>query len=172
MGMSLPQLGTLARNCLGARWRWGTLRGEQLAAFQQHRARAMVKFARRHAPFYQAHWAGYNLNDRQTLPVVDKQLMMDHFATFNTQGIEREAAMSVALEAERSRDFHPTLGDITIGLSSGTSGHRGLFLVSPREQAGWAGIILARVLHQYVAGLQVVFFCGPIATSMSRSAAA
>ena len=55
--------------------------------------------------------------------------------------------MSVALAAEQSRDFTPTVDGLTVGLSSGTSGHRGLFLVSPAEQAMWAGVILARALH-------------------------
>lgn len=33
-----------------------------------------------------------------------------------------------------------------MGLSSGTSGKRGVFLVSPDEQAQWAGVILAKLL--------------------------
>jgi phenylacetate-CoA ligase len=85
-------------------------------------------------------------------------MMMEHFSDFNTRGISREAAMDVAIRAEHSRDFTSTIDGVTVGLSSGTSGHRGLFLVSPDEQAGWAGIILARTLHRYVLGLRVAFF--------------
>src|SRR5699024_7869763 len=48
--------------------------------------------------------------------------------------------------AERSRDFAPTIGDITVGLSSGTSGNRSLFLVSPAERYSWAGTMLAKIL--------------------------
>jgi phenylacetate-CoA ligase len=40
------------------------------------------------------------------------------------------------------------LQGLTVGLSSGTSGHRGLFLVGPHEQAAGAGVILARALHK------------------------
>jgi putative adenylate-forming enzyme len=36
---------------------------------------------------------------------------------------------------------------VTVGLSSGTSGSRGLFLVSRGERWQWAGAVLARVLH-------------------------
>lgn len=158
MGMSAMQLGTMASNYLGARWRWATLRGERLAAFQDRRARQMVAFAQAHAPFYHERWSGRDLADWQHLPTVDKQQMMEHFAEFNTRGITRDAAMNVALEAERSRDFLPKLGDITVGLSSGTSGHRGLFLVSAAEQAAWAGLILARALQRYRTGLRVAFF--------------
>ncbi len=72
--------------------------------------------------------------------------MMAHFGTFNTRGIGLDEALEVALRAERSRDFRPTVRGITVGLSSGTSGHRGLFLVSAAEQAAWAGILLGRTL--------------------------
>ncbi len=158
MGMNPRRLGTIAANYLGARWRWATLRGAALERFQEHRAQRMIAFASQHAPFYHEHWAGHDLRDWRTLPTVDKQTMMDHFGAFNTRGISREAAMEVALRAEQSRDFSPTIDGVTVGLSSGTSGHRGLFLVSPDEQAGWAGVILARELHRYVRGLRVAFF--------------
>ncbi len=142
-----------------ARWRWKHLRGAALQRYQERHAQEVVNYAARHAPFYRAHWAAHDLRDWRTLPTVDKQAMMAHFDTFNTRGIGRDEAMNVALQAERSRDFQPVLRGLTVGLSSGTSGHRGLFLVSPREQAAWAGTILARTLHHLPRGrLRVAFF--------------
>jgi putative adenylate-forming enzyme len=44
------------------------------------------------------------------------------------------------------------LGDLTVGLSSGTSGNRGVFLASKVERLRWAGIILARALSQELLG--------------------
>lgn len=73
--------------------------------------------------------------------------MMGNFDTFNTMSVSAGDALHAAMQAERDRDFSPTVQGLTVGLSSGTSGHRGLFLVSAREQAAWAGIMLARVLH-------------------------
>jgi putative adenylate-forming enzyme len=90
------------------------------------------------------------------LPVLDKAKMMANFDALNTRGVSREAAMSVALRAEQARDFAPLLGDLTVGLSSGTSGHRGLFLVSPAERARWAGIMLAKALPESL--LREMFF--------------
>lgn len=66
--------------------------------------------------------------------------------------------MEVALEAERSRDFRPQLGSITVGLSSGTSGSRGLFLVDEREQAAWAGAMLAKLLPEPIWRPQKIAF--------------
>ncbi|HEX7734122.1 MAG TPA: F390 synthetase-related protein [Ktedonobacteraceae bacterium] len=150
---------SIAAHFVRARWRWQHLRGADLERYQEQRARLVMEYAREHAPFYRSHWFGHDLRDWRALPVVDKRLMMASFDTFNTRGIRREQAMEIALRAERERDFRPQLAGLTIGLSSGTSGHRGLFLVSPREQAAWAGTILARALHTLPRGtLRVAFF--------------
>ncbi len=147
----------IAGHFVRARWRWH-LRGDALARYQNRRARQIVAYAGKHSPFYRAHWAGHDPQDWRTLPTVDKQLMMAHFDDFNTRGISCEAALAVALRAERERDFQPTLDRLTIGLSSGTSGHRGLFIAAPQEQAAWAGTILARTIHTLRRRLRVAFF--------------
>lgn len=144
---------TFLRSYLGARWRFRHLRGEALVRFQNERAEAVVAYARRHAPFYRGHQG-----DWRSLPVIDKAAMMASFDTFNTRGVRRDDAMAVALRAETDRNFSPTLGGLTVGLSSGTSGHRGLFLVDRDEQLRWAGTILARALPRLRRGLRLAFF--------------
>jgi putative adenylate-forming enzyme len=122
------------------------LRGESLARYHDLRGSQIAAYAAAHSPFYREIYAGCDLLQWQTLPTVDKAAMMANFDTFNTRGVSREKAMAVALEAERSRDFEPTVDGLTVGLSSGTTGHRGLFLVERAEQAAWAGTMLARIL--------------------------
>ena len=157
--MTTPDLGLIVNHFVRARWRWHSLSGEALQRYQDRRARQIVAYALQHSPFYHAHWSNHDPRNWRALPTVNKQLMMDHFDTFTTCGIRRDEAMEIALKAEQSRDFHPQLKDLTVGLSSGTSGHRGLFLISSQEQAAWAGIILARTLHHLpVRQLRVAFF--------------
>lgn len=157
--MSPTNLAILAQHFVRAKWRWQQLRGAALERYQEERAQRIVAYAQAHSPFYREHWAGHDLRQWRTLPTVDKALMMEHFSTFNTRGITTEAAMQVALQAERSRDFSPTLDDVTVGLSSGTSGHRGLFMANQWEQSAWAGTIMARVLHHMpTRRLRVAFF--------------
>ena len=79
-------------------------------------------------------------------PVIDKKFMMEHFDELNTVGIGREEALEFAVLAERQRNFSPKLKGVTVGLSSGTSGKQGIFLVSDDEKNRWAGYILARFL--------------------------
>lgn len=142
----------------GAAWRARTLHGASLAAWQDRRARALVDEVRRTSAFYRQHWGTRRTEDWRTLPLVDKAAMMEAFDTFNTRGVTREAAMRVALAAERDRDFRETVDGCTVGLSSGTSGHRGLFLVSEAEQTRWAGTILARAMPDLRPGHRVAFF--------------
>lgn len=156
---SLVTAAHFARHFLAAHWRWRTLDAAAVARFQEQRARAAVAYAHSHSPFYRAHWAGHDLTDWRTLPTVDKAAMMANFDRFNTVGVTGAAALDAALRAEQSRDFRPTVGPYTVGLSSGTSGHRGAFLVSPAEQGAWAGLILARALHRLRrGGVRVAFF--------------
>ena len=51
---------------------------------------------------------------------------------------------------EKTRDFTPKINNITIGLSSGTSGNRGIFLVSEQEKTLWALYTLNKILQQYI----------------------
>jgi phenylacetate-CoA ligase len=142
-----------------ARWRWRYLRGARLRRWQDRRARQVVTYAQQRSPFYRWHWAGHNTLGWRTLPTVNKRLMMDNFGRFNTRGVGKDEAMSVALRAETTRDFSPTVRGLTVGLSSGTSGHRGIFLANGLEQAAWAGTVLARTLHRLgPRRLRVAFF--------------
>jgi putative adenylate-forming enzyme len=135
------------KHFLIAKRRWHSLRDpETLKAYQDAKAKKTVQYVAEHSSFYRNHWQGYDLNDWRHLPVTNKQLMMTHFDTFNTLGIKREEALNFAGQAETSSK---TLNNnFTFGLSSGTSGKRGLFVVSSQERSMWAGVMSARVLHQ------------------------
>jgi putative adenylate-forming enzyme len=95
---------------------------------------------------------------RQMAPM-DKPEMLANFDALNTVGARWDEALALALEAERTRDFTPTLRGLTVGLSSGTSGTRGLFLASAAERDRWAGAALARLLPGGLAQPQRVAFC-------------
>ena len=141
-------IATFLRHYFGARRRFVRLSGDSLTRFQDGRARRIAALAAARSPFYRERWAGCDLDDWRTLPTADKRAMMADFTRFNTRGVDGGVAMAAALAAEASRDFRPTVPgtDLTVGLSTGTSGHRGMFLVSPQERAMWAAAVLARAL--------------------------
>lgn len=127
-----------------ARTRWRP-RFKDRAAFEAWQAKRIQRFLDRRlarAPFYRP-YAGRPLS---ALPVVDKAAMLARFDGMNTAGVTLDAATRAGLAAETTRDFAQELHGLTVGLSSGTQGPRGVFLVAPQERARWAGIMMARAL--------------------------
>ncbi|ABC32184.1 Coenzyme F390 synthetase [Hahella chejuensis KCTC 2396] len=132
----------ILRHFIASRYRRFQSR-EQLESWQSRRLRRHLDWVCRHAPFYQ----GYLGKPLQDFPIMSKGLMMDNFDQLNTRSLQRDHLFDIALEAEQSRDFSRSqLGDVTVGLSSGTSGRRGLFLASRAERLEWAGVIFAKLL--------------------------
>ncbi|MED4750758.1 F390 synthetase-related protein [Brevibacillus choshinensis] len=118
----------------------------QLENWQEQQVQKLLRFVLPRSPFYRERFGTLRPDDWRELAPIDKKLMMDHFSDLNTLGIEKEQAFRVAFQAEDSRDFTPQIGKVTVGLSSGTSGNRGIFLVGSKERARWAGVILAKAL--------------------------
>lgn len=127
----------------------------ELDAHQQRALARHLEWLTRTSPYYRE-FAGRPLCD---FPRVDKQHCLQHFNAMNTAGLSLDHVQNVALRAEDSRDFSPTVGRYTVGLSSGTSGTRGVFVVSPEERAKWAGLALARLLPDgLLRGERIAFF--------------
>ncbi|MEH2930683.1 F390 synthetase-related protein [Candidatus Ventrimonas sp. KK005] len=106
-----------------------------------------LKRIEKHLQYVSEHSKVYRgIKELSDCPVIDKAFMMKHFSELNTVGIEGEEAEAFAVRAERERDFVPKLKNVTVGLSSGTSGQRGIFLVSDQERLRWAGYVLAKFL--------------------------
>ena len=108
------------------------------------------KFIKQNSLFYK---------NKDSLPIMDKTNFMDCFNDINTVNIDKNQAMDFAIECEQTRKFNKKLNGVTVGLSSGTSGHRGIFLVSDKERALWAGAMLAKTLQKgHLFGVRIAFF--------------
>lgn len=139
-------------------WRARRLRFSSRQALERHQRRQLRRFARRvlaHSPYFRA------LRDLpfDQWPLMDKASMMAQFDQMNTAGLHVEELLACARRAEADRDFTPRVGRFSVGLSSGTSGRRGVFVVSPEEQQVWAGSMLAKALPDGLfAGERVALF--------------
>ena len=126
-----------------------------LEKYQEKKISKQLDFVTSHSRLYEK-YKGKPLSD---YPLMDKKQMMEHFDELNTVGTNRDEAMKLAIDSERSRDFFEKLNHITVGLSSGTSDTRGIFLVSDKEKDTWAGYILSKVLYGSILGkYEVAFF--------------
>lgn len=126
-------------------WRSKRLRfshRDKLLAYQQRQWRRFERQVLTHSPYFKP-YCGQPLAE---WPLMDKAVLMRDFDRINTAGLSLDKVWQTAMAAEHSRDFSSSLDGYDVGLSSGTSAQRGVFVVSQAERAQWAGVILAKLL--------------------------
>jgi len=80
-----------------------------------------------------------NTVDLTDYPTMDKAQLMDNFHLYNRQGV-------TASQAWDAFDAGASVAGCAVGCSTGTSGNRGLYLISNAERYKWLGVILAKAL--------------------------
>lgn len=119
------------------RWLAHTLRRrEDVEAWRTARLRTFLQRTAPRARFYAA-YAGAPL---ETLPIIDKAMHMAAFEHFNVRGVTHAQARA-ALDRGEER-----VGDLYVGQSTGTSGNRGVYVISESERLTWLGVMLAKAL--------------------------
>lgn len=73
------------------------------------------------------------------LPVVDKRTLMSRFHDFNAPGITADEGWAALTSGGRRGEFH-------VGASTGTSGNRGLYVISEEERWRWLGTMIAKTM--------------------------
>jgi putative adenylate-forming enzyme len=108
------------------------------AALEAHQRRQLARFKTevlQHLPFFANLWE----KDLSSFPLTDKAIVQQNFADLNSLALPYDVGLPLAQTREK-------VDGITVGLSSGTSGRRGLFLVSEDERHFWLGVMLAKAL--------------------------
>lgn len=136
-----------------ARWLTRFRTRARLERYQRRQLRRHLRFLRRASPLF----GSLQPRALYELPEQDKATMMARFNDLVTVPVDRDEAMALAIAAERSRTFDASAHGCSIGLSTGTSGHRGLFLASRSERAQWAGTVLAKTLPR-LRGQRIALF--------------
>ncbi|WP_208347564.1 F390 synthetase-related protein [Pseudaestuariivita rosea] len=129
-----------------------------LERLQQHRLDHWLNNSLPKVPYY--HDA---LADLADLPIIDKAVLMQNFDQFNTAGIDAETGW-----AAFAGDKH--VGDHIVGASTGTSGNRGLFVISQAERFRWLGTILAKALPGFWRQVHRIAIMLPLNTPLYASA--
>ena len=106
------------------------------------------------SPFYKS----YITSSFENFPVLEKKDFLKNFDLINTKSIKYVNAVKVALKAENTRNLKPSINDITVGLSTGTSGNKSVFLASENERAYWTAAVIDRVLGWSFKKRKIAFF--------------
>ena len=126
----------------------------QIDRWHNKRIKKIIQHAKTSSPFYQTLYG--KEEEFENLPIISKKEMMESFKFFNTEGISKEEAIALAKAGEEEGTYESNIRGITVGLSSGTSGARGVFLASEKEASLWCGNILAKTLTKSIFSKQRV----------------
>lgn len=121
---------------------------KQIKRYQFKQLQKIVTYAKENSPFYQNLYNGISLNtfdDFYKLPTINKRIMMENFSTLNTCGLDRDEIMAYAIEKEINKDFLGYyLDQYVVGLSSGTSGNKGIYVTPKSMTTRLPAVFLAR----------------------------
>ncbi len=116
----------------------------EIRRYQAKRTRAQAKYASKHSRFFRILYKGLDLSNLASLPTVSKKIMMDNLTDYNTVGLTRKEIIDFCLEVEKSRDFSRRLNGLNVGMSSGTSGNKGVEILTRREEMYMKAALFAR----------------------------
>ncbi len=130
---------------------------EDFLNWQHQKVQKFLKTVLPKSKYYSQFLANNEL-DLNQFPIITKQEFMGNFNEINTVQIDLDEATNLAIASEKSRDFSSEINGITVGLSTGTSGKRGIFLVSEDERAKWVALVMHRVIKPKLFKKQKIAF--------------
>ncbi len=122
----------------------------QRQAHQEHTLRDLRAYAYAHSPFYQRFHQGLMDHPLQDLPVLTKQMMMEHFDELVTDRAIR--LQDVQAHVQGLQGDARFLGRYWVNATSGSSGAPGLFLFN---QADWVMVLASFARAREWAGVRI-----------------
>ncbi len=107
---------------------------KDIKKYQEKKTKKIARYAVEHSKFFKEHYSKYNINKFSSLPMVNKKVMMDNLTEYNTLGLNKNDLINFALNVEKTRDFSVRFNGINIGMSSGTSGNKGIVITTKEEE--------------------------------------
>lgn len=121
---------------------------EGIQTLQLKLLKEMVTYAKTQSPYYRETLKDLkfeSLEDFYRIPIINKQIMMENFSTLNTVGLVKEDVMTYSITKELNKDYLGYYKDeFVVGLSSGTSGNKGLYITPKSMTKRLPGVFLAR----------------------------
>ena len=120
----------------------------QMEDMRQKQLFSVVNYALKHSKFYRNLYGTQemkSLDDFYKFPVINKSIMMENFNELNTCGLDRDEVTAFAVKKELDKDYSGYYKDeFVIGLSSGTSGNKGIYVTSKSLTQRLPFVFLAR----------------------------
>lgn len=119
-----------------------------IESYQLNELKRLIDHCKQHSFFYKKTLGDFEINqlsDLKKLPIINKTIMMDNFDQLNTVSLTKDEVLAVAVEKELNKDYLGYYKDeFVIGLSSGTSGNKGLYITPKALTKRLPFVFLAR----------------------------
>jgi len=149
------------RAYLGSRWLQKHLNSRKaINAYHVQALHNLTQHLTTSFPFY----SGLAAREFDSLPIINKQVMLDNFASMNLPNAE----LTTVKSAISNQVFK--VSEYSIGHSTGTSGNRGYYIISDQERYVWLGTILAKALPNALWARQRVALILPGMSSLYSAA--
>lgn len=121
---------------------------EGIKKYQLKSIQKLYKHVKKNSGFYKNLYGSVEINkieDFDKLPVINKKIMLDNFDELNTCGLKLKEATDFAVSKEINKDYTGYYEDkYVVGLSSGTSGSKGIFITPKSLTKRLPFVFLAR----------------------------
>ena len=107
---------------------------KDIKKYQEKKTKEIARYAVEHSKYFKEYYNKYDINKVSSLPIVNKKIMMDNLTDYNTLGLNKDDLIHFALNVEKTRDFSMRFNGINIGMSSGTSGNKGIVITTKKEE--------------------------------------
>ena len=155
-----PQLRTLMAF---AHARFAMKRLNTRAKLEAYQARRLSRFLSRDVPKVDA-FAGQKFDQLSDAPTMDKAMLMSAFERYNRLRLTADEGWQMFDGVQAAP------GGFALGASTGTSGNRGLYVVSDAERYEWLGVILSRALPDLLVRRERVAVILPQASALYEAA--
>ncbi|TFF84890.1 hypothetical protein EU523_01005 [Candidatus Heimdallarchaeota archaeon] len=142
---------------LGCKRRFKRYDQEKIRKYQDRKAKEVVDFGIRKAPFFQRYYSDCDLNDVWQLPTVNKKIMMDNLSDYNTVGLQKEKLIDFVERIEKEKNYDERYQGYNVAMSSGTSGSKGIVITSPREEKYLQAAFFARFSFPFILRIKWAF---------------
>ncbi|MCT4584430.1 MAG: hypothetical protein N4A54_05840 [Peptostreptococcaceae bacterium] len=130
---------------------------KKLQKYQEKKLKKHIKFLNKNSYYYKD--LTYEDLKEKNIKYMNKEEMLSNFNDINTVNVKLKDVLKLAVDSELNKKFDKKLSDISVGLSSGTSGNKGVFISCEKEQAKWAGKILCKTLYNGIfSNYKIAFF--------------
>lgn len=109
------------------------------------------------------YYRGRNIGGLDDLPIVDKTIVMGAFEQFNSAGLSSAEGWRMFNSGQQRQGY-------VVGASTGTSGNRGLFVISDDERYEWLGVMLGKLLPAFPLETARIALILPLHTALYNSA--